>query len=109
MTEGVKEWDGQTSYSKARQEMSNDIKSANQERKRINAEVKPFIDFMKGNMPDEQAQKYMERLKQDYSPEQLRELQQKALERQMLSKTEQKQQLRYIEKMEQRVEKMGLK
>ena len=109
VSEGVKEWDGQTSYSKARQEMSNDIKSANQERKRINAEVKPFIEFMKGNMPDEQAQKYMERLKQDYSPKQLRELQQKALERQMLSKTEQKQQLRYIEKMEQRVEKMGIK
>lgn len=109
VTEGVKEWDGQTSYSKARQEMSNDIKSANQERKRINAEIKPFIDFMKGNYPDEQAEKYMAKLKQDYSPEQLRELQQKALERQMLSKTEQKQQLRYIEKMEQRVEKMGIK
>lgn len=48
--EGVQEWDGQTTWSKLRDKMSDDVKNEHQEQKRMRAEMLPFTQLLKGNM-----------------------------------------------------------
>lgn len=109
VSEGVKEWDGQTTYSKTRQDISNNTKTAAQEQKRINGEVKNVVELMKGNLPPEIAKAYVNQLMKDYSPEQLQTLQEKALGKQLLSKEDQKKQLEYLGDVAEAAKKMGLK
>lgn len=109
VSEGVKEWDGQTTYSKTRQEISDNTKTAAQEQKRINGEVKNVVELMKGTLPPEIAKAYVNQLMKDYSPEQLQTLQEKALGKQLLSKEEQKKQVKYLGDVVEAAKKMGLK
>ena len=48
--QGVQEWDGQTTWSKLRDKMSDDVKNEHQEQKRMRAEMLPFTQLLKGNM-----------------------------------------------------------
>lgn len=107
--QGVAEWDGKTTWHNTREKMSQDIREANQERKRMNQELAPYINLLKGNYPETMAKEYMEKLKQDYSMSQLQEMTQKALRRQLLSTSEQKEQLETLKKMLTAMEQQGLK
>lgn len=107
--QGISEWDGKTTWHNTREKMSQDIRDAAQERKRMNQELAPYINLLKGNYPDEMAQAYMDRLQQDYSMSQLQEMTEKALGRQLLSTSEQKQQLETLKKMLTALEQQGLK
>ena len=107
--QGVAEWDGKTTWHNAREKMSQDIKEANQERRRMTAEIGPFINLLKGNYPETMAKAYMDRLMQDYSMEQLQEMTEKALGNQMLSTSKQNEQLETLKKMLSAMEQQGLK
>lgn len=107
--QGVAEWDGKTTWHNTREKMSQDIRDAAQERKRMNQELAPYINLLKGNYPETMANEYMEKLKQDYSMTQLQEMTEKALGRQLLSTSEQKEQLETLKKMLTAMEQQGLK
>ena len=107
--QGVAEWDGKTTWHNTREKMSQDIRDAAQERKRMNQELAPYINLLKGNYPEAMANEYMEKLKQDYSMSQLQEMTEKALGRQLLSTSEQKEQLETLKKMLTAMEQQGLK
>jgi len=107
--QGISEWDGKTTWHNTREKMSQDIRDAAQERKRMNQELAPYINLLKGNYPDEMARAYMDRLQQDYSMSQLQEMTEKALGRQLLSTSEQKEQLETLKKMLTAMEQQGLK
>lgn len=107
--QGVAEWDGKTTWHNTREKMSQDIRDAAQERKRMNQELAPYINLLKGNYPETMAKAYMDRLMQDYSMTQLQEMTEKALGRQLLSTSEQKEQLETLKKMLTAMEQQGLK
>ena len=89
--------------------MSQDVRDAAQERKRMNQELAPYINLLKGNYPEAMAKAYMDRLVQDYSMEQLQEMTEKALGNQMLSTSKQNEQLNTLKKMLTAMEQQGLK
>ena len=107
--QGLSEWDGKTTWHNTREKMSQDIRDAAQERKRMNQELAPYINLLKGNYPETMAKAYMDRLMQDYSMSQLQEMTEKALGRQLLSTSEQKEQLQTLKKMLTAMEQQGLK
>ncbi|MDE3276634.1 MAG: hypothetical protein PUJ80_11510 [Verrucomicrobiota bacterium] len=107
--QGVAEWDGKTTWHNTREQMSQDVRDAAQERKRMNQELAPYINLLKGNYPEAMAKAYMDRLMQDYSMTQLQEMTEKALGRQLLSTSEQKEQLETLKKMLTAMEQQGLK
>ena len=107
--QGISEWDGKTTWHNTREKMSQDIRDAAQERKRMNQELAPYINLLKGNYPETMAKAYMDRLMQDYSMSQLQEMTEKALGRQLLSTSEQKEQLQTLKKMLTAMEQQGLK
>ena len=107
--QGVAEWDGKTTWHNTREKMSQDIRDAARERRRMNQELAPYINLLKGNYPEAMANEYMEKLKQDYSMSQLQEMTEKALGRQLLSTSEQKEQLNTLKKMLTAMEQQGLK
>ncbi len=107
--QGVAEWDGKTTWHNTRERMSQDVRDAAQERRRMNIELAPYINLLKGNYPDTMARAYMERLQQDFSMSQLQEMTEKALGRQLLSTSEQKEQLETLKRMLTAMERQGLK
>jgi hypothetical protein len=107
--EGVQDWDGETTWSKMRDKLSEDVKHEHQEQKRMRAELQPFMQLLKGNMPKQFREEYERMLMTNYSKEQIQEMYEKAMKSQMLSLSEQKSQKKTFESMLQCMEKAGLK
>ena len=107
--EGVKDWDGETTWSKMRDKLSDDVKEEHREQKRARAELQPFMQLLKNNMPKKFADEYKNMLMANYSKSQLQGLYEKAMKSQLLSLSEQRSQKRTFEQMLKCMEKAGLK
>lgn len=107
--EGVQDWDGQTTWSKMRDKLSEDVKNEHSEQKRMRAEMQPFMQLLKGNLPKAFAEEYGRMLMTNYSKDQLRGMYEKAMASQLLSLSEQRAQKRTFESMLECMEKAGLK
>lgn len=107
--EGVHEWDGKTTWSKMRDKLSDDVKNEHQEQKKQRAEMSPFISLLKGNMPKTFTDEYKKMLTAEYSKDQLKDMYKKAMESQLLSKSEQKQQMKTFQSILKCMEDQGLK
>ena len=77
--EGVEEWDRRSTYSRMREEMSQEAHKASEDLAKVNAEVLPFVNLMKGRFDDLTAERYVAKLKEDFSPAQLQQLQERAI------------------------------
>lgn len=60
---------------------------------------------LKGEMPEEEAKQWMEYAKKKYTPDQMKELGKLAMNKQLLSKTENKRQLKAVEQMAETIKK----
>ena len=107
--QGVADWDGNTAWHNMREKIKEDVHHEHEEQGRMRAELKPFVDLLKGNMPKQFVDEYEKMLMKSFSQDQLKEMFKKALHDQMISKSNQESQKRTLEKMLTCMEKAGLK
>ncbi len=109
--QGINQWDKKnTAWHKAREQQSKDVKAQAQLQKKFKAEMLPFIQLLKGNLPKTQAENYIQQLSKDYSPEDLEKMYQMAMKKQFdATKSERAKRQRVIEEINKALQKQGLK
>ena len=106
---GVSQSEPVTATRLASEALSEQAKQDAQVRENMRADGRGMIDYLKGNMKPEFAQEWIRVMGEKYSYDQLETIYKNALKNQLLSTSEQKEQLRAMKDMVKCLEKQGLK
>lgn len=87
------------SFKDWQKKMRDEQRKVRDEKNNMKIDQAKMTKALKGEMPEEEAKQWMEYAKKKYTPDQMRELGKLAMNKELLSKTEQKKQLTCIEKM----------
>ena len=106
---GVDQSEPVTATRMASEALSEQAKQDAQVRENMRADGKGMIEYLKGNMKPEFAQEWIRVMGEKYSYDQLETIYKNALKNQLLSTSEQKEQLQAMKDMVKCLEKQGLK
>ena len=106
---GVDQSEPVTATRMASEALSEQAKKDAQVRENMRADGKGMIEYLKGNMKPEFAQEWIRVMGEKYSYDQLETIYKNALKNQLLSTSEQKEQLQAMKDMVKCLEKQGLK
>ena len=87
------------SFKDWQEKMRNEQRKVRDEKNNMKIDQAKMTKALKGEMPEEEAKQWMEYAKRKYTPDQMRELGKLAMNKELLSKSEQKRQLSAVEKM----------
>ena len=101
--------DNRSAYQKMKDDIKAEQKASKEELKKIKGESVHMIEFMKGRMPEAQAQKYKEYLAATYKPETLNKAGQTIISSQLINSKEQKEQTTKLSELVTIAKNLGLK